>query len=477
MLPGGTEMNRRGILFVLCLALFLRLGYCLFLFAPLLENRGEELGWVMDGKLAVDPYDAIARNLLAGKGYVDETGRRNLERLPLYPYLLVVIYKGFGSELWKLQVVQSLLDTLSCFLIFRLSLKTFRDPPAALLAAALYAVYFKMIVTVARPETETLYIFLLLVFLLVFVDSFARSDLAFLAGISLGLVTLVKPITLLFPAAAAGLYFFRSRVRRGEKILLLAAGFLVTILPHLMNNYFQEGRPFYSSGGGKMLYMGAVIDYSKNFREEESRLIREINSRYSFSHSLEDDHELGRMAVRSILNNPIDFLKRLALRTYLFWTYPDYSTTLMALKTILILLFNGLLLLLAARGFHLSRKRRLFYEPFLLLFLYVYSAYVITYAYSRYSLPLFPILFIFSSYEVVHLVKASGSLRRNLVPGRGDQQPDSRSSNVFAIWVRRISAGPGLNPNSWRRLMSSRNRALASAAGMEGGPVTSTSLA
>src|SRR4030042_1122789 len=191
MLPGGTEMNRRGILFVLCLALFLPLGYCLFLFASLLENRGEELGWVMDGKLAVDPYDAIARNLLAGKGYVDETGRRNLERLPLYPYLLVVIYKGFGSELWKLQVVQSLLDTLSCFLIFRLSLKTFRDPPAALLA----------------------------------------------------------------PAAAAGLYFFRSRVRRGEKILLLAAGFLVTILPHLMNNYFQEGRPFYSSGGGKMLYM------------------------------------------------------------------------------------------------------------------------------------------------------------------------------------------------------------------------------
>src|SRR4030042_6186871 len=181
MLPGGTEMNRRGILFVLCLALFLPLGYCLFLFAPLLENRGEELGWVMDGKLAVDPYDAIARNLLAGKGYVDETGRRNLERLPLYPYLLVVIYKGFGSELWKLQAVQSLLDTLSCFLIFRLSRKTFRDPPAALLAAALYAVYFKMIVTVARPETETLYIFLLLVFLLVFVDSFARSDLAFLA--------------------------------------------------------------------------------------------------------------------------------------------------------------------------------------------------------------------------------------------------------------------------------------------------------
>jgi Dolichyl-phosphate-mannose-protein mannosyltransferase len=418
MLSGVTGMSRRGILFVLGLALFLRLGYCLFVFAPLLENKGEELGWAVDGKLAVDPYDAIARNILAGKGYVDETGRRNLERLPLYPYFLVLIYKLFGSELWKLQVVQSLLDTMSCFLIFRLSLKTFRDPTPAVLAAGFYAVYFKMIVTVARPETETLYIFLLLVFLLVFIGSFARSALAFFSGIALGLVTLIKPITLLFPLAAAGLYLFRARARRGERILLLAVGFLVTILPHLMNNYLREGRLFYSSGGGKMLYMGAVIDYSKNFREEEARLIREINSRYSFSHSLEDDHVLGRMAVRSILKDPWAFLKRLAFRICLFWTYPDYSTTLMALKTILILLFNGVLLLLAALGFWLSGRRKYFYEPFLLLFLYVYSAYVITYAYSRYSLPLFPVLFIFSSYEVVHLVKTSGSLRRKLIPGK-----------------------------------------------------------
>ncbi len=416
MLPGGAAMSRRGILFVLGLALSLRLGYCLFVFAPLLEKKGEELGWVADGKLAVDPYDTIARNVLAGKGYVDETGRRNLERLPLYPYFLVLIYKMFGSELWKLQVVQSLLDTLSCFLIFRISLKVLRDQTAALLAAALYAVYFKMIVAAARPETEIFYTFLLLVFLLVFIHSFARLGSAFLSGIALGLVTLVKPITFLFPLAAAGLYLFRARVRRAERTLLLAAGFLITILPQLLNNYLAEGRLFYSSGGGKMLYMGTVIDYSKNFREEESRLVREINSRYSFSHRLEDDRELGRMAVRNILKDPWAFFKRLAYRAYLFWTYPDYSTKLMALKTVLILVFNGLLLLLAALGFYLSVRRRLFYEPFLLLFLYIYSVYVVTYAYSRYALPLFPILFIFSAYEVVHLAKAPVSLRRKVSP-------------------------------------------------------------
>jgi len=413
-------MSRRWILLVLGLALSLRLGYCLFVFAPLLEKKGEELGWVVDGRFAVDPYDSIARNVLAGKGYVDETGRRNLERLPLYTYFLVLTYKVFGSGLWKVQVLQSLLDTMSCFLIFRVGLKIFRDQTVALLAAALYAVYFKMIVTVARPETETLYVFLLLAFLLIFVGSFAKTGLAFLSGIALGLVTLVKPITLLFPLVAAGLYLFRARVRRGKRILLFISGFLVTIFPQLMHNYLAEARVFYSSGGGKMLYMGAVIDYSRNFREEESRLIREINSRYSFSNSLEDDNTLRKMAVRSILKDPLAFLKRIAVRVYLFWTYPDYSTPMMALKTILILLFNGLLLALAAFGFYLSRNRRLLYEPFLGLFLYVYSVYVITYSYSRYSLPLFPILFMFSSYGVVHLVKTSGSLRQKLIPGKGE---------------------------------------------------------
>lgn len=411
-------MSRRWILLVLGLALSLRLGYCLLVFAPLLEKKGEELGWVVDGRFAVDPYDSIARNVLAGKGYVDETGRRNLERLPLYTYFLVLTYKVFGSELWKVQVLQSFLDTMSCFLIFRLGLKIFRDQTVALLAAALYAVYFKMIVTVARPETETLYVFLLLVFLRIFVGSFAKTGLAFLSGIALGLGTLVKPITLLFPLVAAGLYLFGARVRRGKRILLFTSGFLVTIFPHLMHNYLAEGRFFCSSGGGKMLYMGAVIDYSRNFREEESRLIREINSRYSFSNSLEDDNTLRKMAIRSILKDPLAFLKRIAVRVYLFWTYPDYSTPMMALKTILILLFNGLLLALAAFGFYLSRNRRLLYEPFLWLFLYIYSVYVITYSYSRYSLPLFPILFMFSSYGVVHLVKTSGSLRQKLIPGK-----------------------------------------------------------
>ena len=167
-----------------------------------------------------------------------------------------------------------------------------------------------------------------------------------------------------------------------------------------------------------MLYVGAVVDYSRNFREEESRLFREVSARYSFAFSLEDDHELGRRAFRTILDRPLGFLKRVVVRTYLFWTYPDYSTRLMALKTVLILLFNGLLLLLAALGFHLSRKRGLFSEPFLLLFLYIYSVYTVTYAYSRYSLPLFPTLFIFASYEVVHLMKTSGFWRRKLSPGK-----------------------------------------------------------
>lgn len=399
---------------ILVLSFGLRLVYCLAIFAPVLHQRGEELGWVVNGKLAVDPYDSIAKNIVAGKGYVDDTGRVNFERTPLYTFSLALIYGSWGSELWKLQVVQSILDTVTCFLIFYLAWKVLKSGTAALLAAAFYAVYFKMIAEVARPETETLYILVLLAFLALWVASFQKHRWAFPAGISLGLLTLCKPITLLFPAVVVAVYFFRAKPFRLKKAGLFLIGFLICVLPLFVRNYLREGRVFFSTGGGKMLYMGTVIDYSRNFRNEEQRLIKDINAKYAFPYRVEDDNALRNLAVRNIVKDPWGYLRRVAIRFYLFWTYPDYSTPMMALKSFLVLGFNLSLLLLAFWGAVLARKKRLCVAPFLAIFLYIYLAYALIYAYSRYSLPLFPVIFMFSSYGIVRLwelVKAKGRVK------------------------------------------------------------------
>ena len=407
---------RWPLVVIMGLAFGLRLVYCLAIFPPVLQQRGVELGWVADGRLAADPYDRIAQNVVAGRGYIDDTGRTNYERLPLYVSFLVLIYKFWGFELWKVQVLQSALDTITCFLIYFLSWKVFRRKPVALLAASCYAVYFKMIAVVAKPTTETLYTLALTAFLALWIASFQKNRWAFPAGISLGLLTLCKPITLIFPLVAAGVYYLKGKPFRLKKLVLFLSGFMICVLPLFVRNYIRETRVFFSTGGGKMLYMGTVIDYSGNFRKEEQRLIKDIKAKYAFPYRVEDDNALRNLAVRNIVRDPWGYLRRVATRIYLFWTYPDYSTPMMALKSLLVLGFNLLLLLLAFWGILLARKRGLSVAPFLGIFLYIYLAHALIYAYSRYSLPLFPMIFMFSSYGIVRLWEM-GRAKSRVKPG------------------------------------------------------------
>ncbi|MFH1038806.1 MAG: glycosyltransferase family 39 protein [PVC group bacterium] len=381
----------------------------------MLQKKGEELGWVIDGKLAVDPYPAIALNLLAGKGYIDDSSRVNLERLPLYTYFLVLIYKFWGSELWKLQVVQSTMDTISCLLLYFISLRTFQDRASALLAAFLYAVYFKVIALVARPFSEPLYIVLLLIFLYLFIRSFDRTAFALGAGVMLGMMTLTKPITLMFPLVTGALYIFRLKRLFVSRLLLFTAGFVFLVMPLVIRNYCLTGRVFLATGGKKMLYMGTVLNCRQNFRGEEGRLVKEINRDYAFPYNIGDDDLLGRLAVEKIVSDPGAYLQRMACRLYLFWAYPDYSTKRMAAKTVLILLFNVALILLTAGGLRIAGKRRIVYSPFLAIIIYYYGMYVLSYANSRYSLPLYPILFMFSSYGflAVFRKKMAAHYKRN----------------------------------------------------------------
>ncbi len=402
---GNPFRDHRAIIFVVLLALGLRLIYCLVIFPPLLRQKGEELGWVIKGKPAVDPYAAIAGNLIAGRGYVDESSRVNLERLPLYPCFLALIYKLWGTELWKLQVIQSLMDAASCLLTYLLAVKVFRQRPPALLAAVLYAIYFKALALVAQPFTEPLYTMLLLIFLYLFISSLARSGFAFPAGLVLGMMTLTKAIILFFPLVVGAIYIFRWKKFWLSRLLQFGAGFALLVTPLLVRNHCLTGRVFLATGGKKMLYLGTVFDYRRPFREEEGRLLREINRDYDFPHDVEDDNLLGKMALRNIVSDPGAYLERVIFRLYLFWAYPDYSTKMMAAKSLAILLFNAALLALAVWGFLSAARRGILYGPFLAVIVFHYAIHILTYAYSRYSVPLYPILLMFSSYGLLTVLK------------------------------------------------------------------------
>ncbi|MBD3413073.1 MAG: hypothetical protein GF421_01410 [Candidatus Aminicenantes bacterium] len=406
-----TSTNRihscKWIAFILMLCLVLRLLFCFVIFPRLSEERGEELGWTQQGKLSVEPYSTIAENVASGKGFRDNTHQINFERLPLYVLFLASIYRVWGNELWKVQVVQSLLDTISCFLIFLISLKIFSDQKPGLWAAFFYAVYFKVINMVSRPLTEIFYIFVFLLFIYFFISSLNKNKMRFslVTGLLLGFMTLTKPITLLFPLIGLGYYSSRPAKTNWKKGFLFLSGFLVIILPFLVRNYLLEKKVFLATGGGKALYMGTFIDYSNDFREQENRIMKEIKNNYDGAHNIEDDRKLLKISLDKIRAHPLKFLKKAAHRIYLFWSYPDFSTKMMSLKTLLISLFNLTLIILAFVGFSASKKKGIFFSPFLAIILYFYVIHTLIYSHSRYSLPLFPILFLFSAFGVLNLAE------------------------------------------------------------------------
>ena len=390
---------------VLILALGIRLLYCLVIFPTLFHKRGQELGWKIGGSLAVDPYQVIARNIVKGRGYRDDTGRINYARLPGYVYFLTLIYRLWGFELWKVQVVQSVLDTGSCLLVFLLSLRIFSNLTSGLLAAFLYAVYFKVVSLVAQMFTEPFYLFLLLLFLWFFVCSIKKNSAALFAGIFIGFMTLTRPVTLLFPVIVGCLYFWKTRSRFLSKMTLFLLGFLSLVMALFIRNYLWTGKVFFSTGGGEILYKGTRFDYSRNFRSEQERLIREVKSRFSPQHSIEDDARLKAMALDVIFRDPGGFLKRVAYRSYLFWTYPDFSTRMMAFKTVAVFIFNGFFLAFAFLGFCRAKAKNIYYQPFLWTILYFYFVHILIHSHSRYSLPLMPIIYIFAAFGLVDTLR------------------------------------------------------------------------
>ena len=383
----------------------MRLIYCLVIFPSLIEKKGEELGWVIDGKPAVDPYSSIARNILVGRGYVDDTGRINYARLPGYVFFLSLIYKLWGFELWKVQVIQSLLDTGSCFLIFRIALSIFPNRAPALGAALLYAVYFKVISLVAQLFAEPFYIFLLLGFLWFFLISFRKPYASFPAGVLLGIAALTRAVILLFPLVVCGLYVRKLRTRSLNTMVLFLVGFLPLVTAIYLRNYAWTGRIFFSTGGGEFLYTGTRFDYGINFFDEQQRMIQEIKKGFSPQYSIEDDAWLRSKAIDIIFKNPGAYLKRAGLRMYIFWAYPNYSTKMMAFKTMAFFAFNLFVIVFALYGFYRAKTKSVFYQPFLWMILYYYVIHILLHAHSRYSLPLFPILFMFASFGLVEFVQ------------------------------------------------------------------------
>jgi len=207
-------------------------------------------------------YDQLATNLLSGKGYISQLEPHFRSwRAPGYPFFLLAVYSIFGHHALPVLLLQSLLGALTCALVYLIGQEVF-NRRIGTIAGFVCAVDPEMIHWTAKMLTETLFIFLLtlLVLLCLRLTKSRRGSLAVGAGLVLGYATLVRPnILLLIPFLVLYFLFFaegsiRKRIISASVLPIVCA---LVVSPWTVRNYLIHGEfvPV-SSIGGVSLFVG-----------------------------------------------------------------------------------------------------------------------------------------------------------------------------------------------------------------------------
>lgn len=410
-------------------------------FLYLSQYAGSPFFWVP----ALDSlyHDLLAREIVAGKA-----GSEPFFRAPLYYYFLAGVYKLFGYSFWAARLVQALIGSGSCVLLYLLGLRVFR-PTVALIAAATMALYGPLVFFDGELLTPVLELFLDLGFLLLTlraVESGSPRD-ALAAGLVLGLSAIARPNILV--AAPLAAFWLRpptptrphAHTAGWRLALLLAAG--ACVAPGLVTarNYALSGDPvFIASQGGINLFLGN--------RPEADGYTPSTPTRYEFQGEYEDSVKLyGERAAEEALGrrlsaseaqrywigkvaqwwreDPGAALRLTWKKWVLAWTHREvrnnhafeYIRAEFAPYLWLAPVgfwyagpFGILGMLLAWRE---SRHAR-FLTGFVLLYVLSFVAFFVA---DRYRLPVVPVLLLFAAYAVTWLgERLRGPHRKGLVP-------------------------------------------------------------
>ncbi|MEK7248814.1 MAG: hypothetical protein AAB209_00185, partial [Bacteroidota bacterium] len=124
--------TNQDVLLIVAVSFVLRIS-----FVGLLHERG----YTSDE----NEYLSLATKLSEGKEFVDSNGEWST-KAPLWPFVLSVLLRVFGSGLLMPHLVACLLGAFTVYLGFRLCVELLEDRFVALIAASLLAVYPSLIV-------------------------------------------------------------------------------------------------------------------------------------------------------------------------------------------------------------------------------------------------------------------------------------------------------------------------------------------
>ena len=273
-------------------------------------------------------FDTIAQNVVKGNGFsrVPDSSIPMIRRVPLYPLFLALIYRTCGYSHSVVRVLQLILVALTA-LIGYLVVRLIFGGKLAFLSFLLIGLWPPLIVFSTRIMSEVLNTFLLSLSILCLVMLVRRRStmLAFIFGLLIGITTLCKATTAIFPIFA---FIFLILAYRSKKValyhgLILILGVAIAISPWTIRNYLEFKRFIpVQLGVSPALWVGTDISGGGRWQGEDEMPHQE------FSKALKEDHLFAEKfyfneAIKNIKENPGSYLILLVKKAGGFWRRPS----------------------------------------------------------------------------------------------------------------------------------------------------------
>ena len=262
--------------------------------------------------------------LAAGHGY-SERGLFTAYWPPGWPLTLALVFKLFGPSIFIVKVVNLLCAMATGWFTLDLGRKLFNSELAGRVALLLLAIYPNNIGYVAAAMTEVFYTTLLLAILWLLIVCQAELRFA-LAGLILGLATLVKTQSLVVLPFIFGIAILRQHITLHQVRLVLFRAGLVTltacfvIVPWTLRNHAVFNKwIFVSTNGGLTLLTGNNPSARGDYTPDDP-LVTSISR--SVANQVSVDKEARRRAVEWIKGNPGRFIWLMPMKWFRLWA-PD----------------------------------------------------------------------------------------------------------------------------------------------------------
>ena len=227
---------------------------------------GLRLIWILstpDVLVSDSGWYCNAAHLLASEGrYADEDDQNKATAyLPIgYPLFLSMIFRLTGQSHFMGKFGQVILSLLLAYLGYRMSLKlgTRKSANLVLILTAFFPsqIFFTRLFL---SEILFTFFFMLFLYLLLLLDEVKKKFILLLiAGILLGMATLTRTLTLLFPLVVL-IYFIRlkqSSTKAIGRVVLIIIGMLLLLSPWMIRNKKIMSYGVISTNGGIDLWVG-----------------------------------------------------------------------------------------------------------------------------------------------------------------------------------------------------------------------------